>query len=112
MVNAGTYNISFRRGDTYEGQSFTFTDTGTGDPIAITSGRAQVRDSSDKQVHSFTVTISGAGNNVATLSDISQSRSASIPSGVHNWDLELTLVDGRVRTYITGTFTVTKDTTL
>jgi hypothetical protein len=108
----GHHTIWLRRGDTLSGLTFTFTDS-AGAAISVFSARAQVRANNVNAdlLHTFTCLVSGPDNNIVSLSTIGVVASAGFQTGTHAWDLELTLADGRVRTWIGGDFVVSGDIT-
>ncbi len=117
-----TYHFdSHRRGDTFQAKAIaTLTDTDTGDAIAVTSARLQVRQRiNNALVHEWdstagtpTMMISGAGSNIITMAEVANTVTALWATGAHRQDLEVTLTTGETLTLLAGDFPVVADITL
>lgn len=110
------YDLSIYRGDT-----FTLTtrfrektvDGQAGNVVDLTgaAGKAQVRASDDDTVVLAEMTVTIDADNYVTL-ELTPTQTGALPAGVFGvWDFQMTFADGRVRTYLRGSVTGSKDTT-
>ena len=106
----GTYDRpAYVRGDTIP--AFTLT-VQQGDPpqnVTPTSARAQLRTAMGKLLHEFAMSIDPDGK--VRMGAVQPEDSARFPLGKHYYDVEVTLPDGRVLTYLRGTMKIVADVT-
>lgn len=116
----GKYNLpEIRRGDTYPSRNIaTVTDKATGDPIAISSARLQIRDEiSNLVIYEWSttlgnMTITGAGNNIVTLGALAIGDTEGFTTGPrHKYDLEITTSDSKTWTILEGRVEIVEDIT-
>lgn len=98
---------SIWRGDTLLGFSMRIADKVTGTPIVPVAICAHIVDSFGRKVVALESSIGIDGT--VTFDRIDGSVTAAWRSGAYAFDIEYTLSDGRVRTYLTGGFTVLED---
>lgn len=107
MSYTATYNRQpLVRGDTLLGWSVAITQDGL--PVDITSARSQLRYVGGSLVHTFDLQVVG---NVVTYADVEAEVTATWPLLPLAYDLELTLADGRVVTWLKGSQEITIDRT-
>jgi len=112
MATPGTFNLEVYQGDTAEFTlSFTRkTDDGSSEPVDFTgaTGLSQIRRAprDPSKLAEFDVTFPDPVNGqVKMVLPANQSGLLGVQTGVY--DLQITDVDGRVRTWLAGTVTVT-----
>jgi hypothetical protein len=105
----GIHNLpTIARGDTLPSWSVAINRNGS--PAVITSARLKIRSRAVLAfVDALACTIS-SGNTVI-VAEAGAAKTATWPIGTHNYDLEVTLSTGLVRTYLSGTITITRDDT-
>ena len=107
MSYTATYNRpSLVRGDTLLSWSVAITQDGL--PVEITSARSQLRYVGGLLVHTFDVQVVG---NVVTYAEVEAGVTATWPLTTLVYDLEITLADGRVVTWLKGSQEITIDRT-
>lgn len=98
MTYTATYNRApLRRGDTLLGWCVDIDIAGV--PAQLLSARLQLRTGNGRLVHDWPATVDGAR---ILLPDVPAATTASWPVGVLLYDLEVTLADGRVATWLQG----------
>lgn len=103
-----TYDFAVRRGDTYNGATFT---------VAVNSAPLDLTGAAIKAQfgHAPSLVLSiGAGiavTNAAGGAFRFDSRIIDLPAGTYPYDIQITLASGVVRTYISGVMTVAADIT-
>lgn len=112
----GVYSVQHKRGDSTNRIQLTVTTADDGAAFAVTSFRAQIRDNRGTLIYEFTTTgdapnASIENTNELVLPSVPGATTAAWPVGSHDWDLEVTLPDGSVKTWIEGTWAVTVDVT-
>lgn len=107
MSYTATYNRpSIVRGDTLLSWSVAITKDGL--PVEIASARSQLRYEGGLLVHTFDLQVTG---NVVTYAEVPAVITETWPLLTLAYDLELTLADGRVVTWLKGSQTITIDRT-
>ena len=107
MTYTATYNRpELVRGDTLLGWSVTISIDGY--PATISSARSQLRTPRNSLIHEFDVIVVG---NVVTIGRVLPEVTATWPLDVLEYDLEITLEDGRVVTWLRGQQKITLDRT-
>lgn len=96
------------RGDTLDALRITITDTETGDKVIPVSLCVQIRSRYDKILANIGWSIDEDTGSI-TIDAVPPEVTREFYPGVHRYDVEYTLPDGRVRTYLSGTVTVLKD---
>jgi hypothetical protein len=103
------------KGDTMEAVTFTITVNAVALNLTGASARMDVRESlKGKQLVRYTSAVSGGLTIVAPATDGKLRFDEAIidlPVGTHNYDIEITLADASVKTYISGTWTIVQDIT-
>lgn len=100
---ATEYNFSAKRGDTRK--AITFSDiTLNGAPIVIASAIMQVKKKATDAEPVFTPLLSASGDSVEILKQI-----WNIPARDYVYDIQMTLENGDVKTWISGTITIDQD---
>ena len=94
------------RGDTLQGWSVAITQDDL--PVSIASARSQLRQQGGLLVHSFDLEVVG---NLVTFEPVPASVTENWPILDLAYDLEVTLADGRVVTWLKGTQRITIDRT-
>lgn len=94
------------RGDTLPG--FAVAIDIDGQPASVNTARLQLRTASGALVYDWPAAV--AGNRV-TLPDVPAAITAKWPTGLHEYDLEVTLTDGRTITWLAGTQPIAPDRT-
>lgn len=94
------------RGDTLNSFSIQLRNPDTGDLIEPIAVCAQVRDSRGKLVATLPTEIIGG---VTTVGGLSSEVTSTIKPGRHRYDVQFTLVGGKVRTYLFGHLEVVED---
>lgn len=117
-MSAGIYNIKVEQGATYS-QTFTWKINKNVVNLTGYSARMKVRDPkrqpSINQIVSLTsasgggMTLGGAAGTIQV--SIAAATTASLPTGKHNYDIELIAADGTVTRLIKGLFTVSEEVT-
>jgi len=109
-----TYNFpDIKFGDTHDGTSFTVLVNAVALNLTAASIKAQFRANSSTgallktMVDGVDITITDAVNGVFQIDPFD----VDIPPGVAVYDIELTLGDGRKKTYIGGTWCILQDVT-
>ena len=100
---------NFWRGDTLLGFTMCITDKDTSVPVVPVGVRAHIADSFGRKIASLDSTIEEDGT--VTFGAIDGEVTASWRIGEYAFDVEYTLDDSRVRTYLTGKFTILEDKT-
>ena len=98
---------SIWRGDTLLGFSMRIADKVTGVPVIPVSICAHIVDSFGRKVVALVSSIGVDGT--VTFDRIDGSVTATWRAGVYAFDVEYTLADGRVRTYLVTSFAVLED---
>ena len=98
---------SIWRGDTLLGFSMRISDKVTADPIIPVMICAHIVDSFGRKVVALDSSIGADGT--VTFDRIDGSVTAAWRAGEYAFDVEYTLADGRVRTYLTGNVTLLED---
>ena len=98
---------SIWRGDTLLGFSMRIADKVTGVSIVPVTICAQIVDSFGRKVVALNSSIGIDGT--VTFDRVDGSVTATWRVGKYGFDVEYTLADGRIRTYLTGSFTVMED---
>lgn len=96
-----------KRGDTIKGFALTLSKLIGGDVIIPTSVCCQIRGKGDSLVYSYPVVIQPSGRLVFPRIEPEITREMS--AGVYKYDVEFTLPDGEVRTYLSGSLRITED---
>lgn len=102
---------SYKRGDTVGGMTLVVRDRETRDPIVPVSVRAQLRNQYGKLAYTFDTAID-LSTGVVSLYPIPATASEKFAVGVYGYDVEYTLANGRVVTYLQGTLDIQADVTL
>lgn len=109
---ASTYNITVYNNDTYAGTDFTVTVNDVALNLTGAAIRMQVRRTRNEPAiididtdDGITITDAAAGK-----FSIDEQIFSGVP-GVYLYDIQITLSDGTVKTYIKGNFTITGDIT-
>jgi hypothetical protein len=109
-----TYTIPDHiKGDTWPGVSFTVIVNGEPLPLTGASIRMMLRNTSNAIKKTFTSEVDGG----ITITDGEDGdfqideQIIDIPAGRYKYDIEFTLANGDVKTYIKGTWTITQDIT-
>lgn len=95
------------RGDTLLGFSMRIADKVTDDPIVPVDICAHIVDSFGRKVVALESSIGVDGT--VTFDRIDGSVTATWRAGAYAFDVEYTLADGRIRTYLVSSFTVLED---
>lgn len=95
------------RGDTLLGFSMRIADKVTGDPVIPVAVCAHIVDQMGRKVVALNSSIGVDGT--VTFARVDGEVTAAWRAGKYGFDVEYTLADGRVRTYLTGSFTVLED---
>lgn len=98
---------SIWRGDTLLGFSMRIADKVTAEPIIPVTICAHIVDSFGRKVVALDSSIGTDGK--VTFGRVDGGVTAAWRAGKYGFDVEYTLADGRVRTYLTGQFTVLED---
>lgn len=98
---------SIWRGDTLLGFSMRIADKVTGMPIIPVTICAHIVDSFGRKVVALDSSIGADGT--VTFARIDGSVTAVWRAGAYAFDVEYTLADGRIRTYLTGSVTLLED---
>lgn len=98
---------SIWRGDTLLGFSMRIADKVTSEPIVPVTICAHIVDSFGRKVVALDSSIGIDGT--VTFDRIDGSVTAAWRAGQYGFDVEYTLADGRIRTYLAGSFTVLED---
>lgn len=98
---------SMWRGDTLLGFSMRIFDQETGVPIVPVAVCAHIVDQMGRKVVALESSIGTDGT--VTFGRVDGEVTATWRAGNYAFDAEYTLADGRVRTYLTGSFTVLED---
>ena len=107
MSYTSTYNKpALIKGDTLVAWTVSFTKDGA--PIALLSARMQFRTHAGQLVHSCVCNVSGS---TVTIEEVPGSVTETWSIGELVYSLELTLVGGRVVTWLQGTQPIVKDIT-
>lgn len=107
MPSMATYNRApVVRGDTLRGWSVAVEIDGQ--PVGIQSARLHLRARGGRLVYSWPAAIDGA---VVRMADVGAAVTAEWPAESLTYDLELTLADGRVATWLQGEQPVLADRT-
>jgi hypothetical protein len=116
-MTPGRYDFKpMKRGDTFRERLFVRLSK-AGQPLEITAARMHVRTTLNQRLLAWdtaddSITLSGETvNNAVTLKEKGAGIMAKLPEGVHRYDLEVTLTNGVVRTYLEGAFPITHDAT-
>lgn len=105
MTYTATYNRApFRRGDTLLGWGVDIEIAGQ--PAQLLGARLQLRTSNGRLVYDWPATVEGAR---IQLPDVPAATTTGWPVGVLLYDLEVTLADGRVATWLQGEQPVVAD---
>lgn len=105
-----TYDFSHKRGDTYNGAEFTITVNSS--PLDLTGASFLCQFKStplSAPVLTFTL---GAGISLVTPAAgvfKFDSQIINLPAGSYVYDVQITLANGTVKTYISGTMTIIED---
>ena len=111
---ATTYNFPAHiKGDTMEAVTFTITVNGVALDLTGASAKMDVR-TKDKgnKLKRYTTTANDGLTIVAPATDGKlrfDKKIVDLVAGVHKHDIEITLFDGSVKTYISGDFPITQD---
>lgn len=106
-TNVAVYNRRAAiRGDTLLGWSFSVSIDEV--PVDIVSARSQLRTKLGGLIHNYELTVDG---NQVTIPDVSHELTQAWPTGILEFDVEVTLASGRVVTWITGTQPIFLDRT-
>lgn len=99
------------RGDTLDGFSHLYTLDSDGSELSITSARATLKSATGTPFHNWAtgtdVTIVGGLVTFGAVQD-----TLSFPIGTMNYDVELTLNDGSLKTFVCGKMRVVEDYTV
>ena len=107
MSYTATYNRpALVRGDTLLGWSVAITQDSL--PVSIASARSQLRTSRNALLLESVVTVAG---NVVSIAQVEAEITATWAIGVYDYDLEITLADGRVVTWLKGQQSIVIDRT-
>lgn len=98
---------SIWRGDTLLGFSMRIADKVTGEPIVPVDICAHIVDRVGRKVVALDSSISTEGT--VTFGRVDGDVTATWRAGAYAFDVEYTLADGRVRTYLTGSVTLLED---
>ena len=98
---------SIWRGDTLLGFSMRIADKVTGEPIIPVTICAHIVDSFGRKVVALESSIGTDGT--VTFDRVDGGVTATWRAGAYAFDVEYTLADGRVRTYLTGSVTLLED---
>ena len=98
---------SMWRGDTLLGFSMRIADKVTGVPIIPVTICAHIVDQVGRKVVALESSIGTDGT--VTFARVEGEVTSAWRAGKYGFDVEYTLADGRVRTYLTGSFTVLED---
>ena len=98
---------SIWRGDTLLGFSMRIADKVTAEPIVPVEICAHIVDSFGRKAVALDSSIGADGT--VTFAGIDGSVTATWRAGAYAFDVEYTLADGRVRTYLTGSVTLLED---
>ena len=100
---ATEYNFSAKKGDTRK--AITFADINVnGTPVVIASARMHVKKKATDSEPVFVPVLLVSGDSVEISKQI-----WNIPARDYVYDIELTLDNGDVKTWISGTITITQD---
>lgn len=95
------------RGDTLLGFSMRIADKVTGDPVIPVAICAHIVDQMGRKVAALESSTGVDGT--VTFARIDGEVTSAWRAGKYGFDVEYTLADGRVRTYLTGSFNVLED---
>lgn len=113
-MRPGTRNLSLYAGDT---EKFNIAITAGGSPVDLTgwTGKAEIRPTrgSATLIATFTTTISSTPTDGTLVIALSKVQTAALPVGdsIGVWDLQMTAPGGDVKTFLTGSVSVTQDVT-
>jgi hypothetical protein len=99
---------AYKRGDSIPGLQVRVEVGNPPAELLPVAARAQLRSPLDVVVHEFETQIDGS---TVTLLGIPPEVTATFKPGVHKYDLEYTLPDGRVVTWLGGSMRITADVT-
>lgn len=103
------YNITVKKGDTFNGVEFDILRNTTA--VSIQSARMQVKKKAKDTTYLLQL-ISTDGSLIIGASKISlPAQVIDIAAGEYVYDLELTLTTGEIKTWVSGAFVVTQDVT-
>lgn len=106
-MSAATHHRAMAyRGDTLLG--FSVAIAIDGQPASVSSARLHLRTPAGALVHDWPATCAG---NLVSLPDVPAATTAKWPTGTLDYDLEVTLADGRTVTWLTGTQPIAIDRT-
>jgi hypothetical protein len=112
---ASTYNFpDHRKGDTIEAITFTITVNTVALDLTGASAKMDVRNSKGNRLARFTTTPAAGLTILAPATDGKlrfDEQIIGIEAGTHDYDIEITLADDSVKTYIAGRWTITQDQT-
>lgn len=116
-MKPGTYNFEpMTRGDSFLARPIAELSR-AGDPLEVVAARMQVRVAGwgtlllEWSTAADSISIVGDPvPNTVTLGVKTDSEMADLPTGVHVYDLEVTLADGTVMTLLAGRFPIVPDT--
>lgn len=100
---------TYKRGDTVGGMSIVVKDRVSGIPVIPATARSKLL-RLGREVYSFTVDIDDDTGEVF-ISSIPADVTATLAVGNYSYDVEYTLVDGRVVTYLEGSLVIEGDFT-
>lgn len=106
MTAVSHHRAAAYRGDTLLG--FSVAIAIDGQPASVSSARLHLRTASGTLVHDWPATCAG---DLVSLPDVPAATTAKWPTGALEYDLEVTLVDGRTVTWLTGTQPIAPDRT-
>src|SRR3990172_2612992 len=112
---ATTYNFpDHRKGDTIEAITFTITVNTIAINLTGASAKMDVRNKQGNKLERYTTTPADGLTIVAPATDGKlrfDEKIVNIEAGTHDYDIEITLVDSSVKTYILGTWKIIQDIT-